>query len=192
MKMMPPPIIAETKIARTMLPGSRYCTYGTYGIDLDDRQRRRGRDARRGQRVDCSGRSMPPSVPSSVADGELVGVVLDQRQARVGAGQHLAREVRRDVQHAADLAVAQVVRAPPPGRCRRSVSNGARVGRHRLEHLLQLHRRHAVVLVDDADLEVLHLAAEGVAQHDELHHRHDHRDDDQSWGCAGSGAGRVR
>ena len=31
MKMMPPPIITIMKIDITIDPGSRYCTYGTYG-----------------------------------------------------------------------------------------------------------------------------------------------------------------
>ncbi len=42
-----------------------------------------------------------------------------------------------------------------------------------------LHGRHAAVLVDDADLQVLDLPAEGVAEDDELHQRHEQRHDDE-------------
>ena len=42
-----------------------------------------------------------------------------------------------------------------------------------------LHRRHAVILIDDRQLQVLDVAAEGVAEHDQLHEREDHRHDDQ-------------
>ena len=110
--------------------------------------------------------------------GELVGVVLDERDARGGPGEHLTREIRRDVQHAIDPAVAQV----PQGGRLVGVGNGverAGVGGDRLKHLLQFDGGDAVVLVHHADLEVLDLAAKGVAEHDQLHQGHDHRNDDQ-------------
>ncbi len=44
---------------------------------------------------------------------------------------------------------------------------------------LHFDRRHAVVLVHDADLKILDLSAEGVAEHDQLHQRHDDRNDHQ-------------
>ena len=45
--------------------------------------------------------------------------------------------------------------------------------------LAHAHRRHAVVLIDDGDLQVLDVAAERVAEHDQLHDREDQRHDDQ-------------
>ncbi|MEZ5285077.1 MAG: hypothetical protein R2712_09765 [Vicinamibacterales bacterium] len=45
--------------------------------------------------------------------------------------------------------------------------------------LTHLDRRHAVVLVHDGHGEVAHVAAEGVAQHDELDQREDERHDDE-------------
>ena len=61
---------------------------------------------------------------------------------------------------------------------------GAGVGGHGLEHLLQLDRRHAVVVVHHPDLEMLDLAAEGVAQDDQLDERHDHGHDHQGGAAA--------
>ena len=51
---------------------------------------------------------------------------------------------------------------------------GFGIGGDGLEHLVQFDRRNAVVLVHDADLEVLYLPAERIAEHDELHERHEH------------------
>ena len=48
-----------------------------------------------------------------------------------------------------------------------------------ISKLADLDRRHAVVLIDDGNLQVLDVAAEGVAEHDKLDERHDHRHDDQ-------------
>ena len=54
-----------------------------------------------------------------------------------------------------------------------------RARRGGLGQLADLDRRHAVVLIDDGDLQVLDVAAEGIAEHDQLDERHDHRHDDQ-------------
>src|SRR5207248_1096502 len=50
--------------------------------------------------------------------------------------------------------------------------------------LADSHRWNAAVLVDDAHLQVLDVAAKSVAQHDELHDWKDHRYDDERWTAA--------
>ena len=90
-----------------------------------------------------------------------------------------AREVRRNRQHAVDAAVAQIVERLPLVGVVDDVE-GPRAGRRRRRASSRtLHRRHAVILIDDGQLQVLDVAAEGVAEHDELHERKDHRHDDQ-------------
>ena len=53
------------------------------------------------------------------------------------------------------------------------------IGRHRLEHFFEFDGRHAVILIHHANLKILDFAAKRIAQHDQLHQRHDHRNDDQ-------------
>ena len=57
--------------------------------------------------------------------------------------------------------------------------DGPRAGRGRERQLADAHRRHAVILIDDRQLEVLDVAAERVAEDDQLHEREHHRHDDQ-------------
>ena len=91
----------------------------------------------------------------------------------------LREKSRRDGQHAVDFAIAQILQR------RRLIVvghrvKGARIGGDGLEHFLQLERRHAVILIHDADLQVFDFAAKGIAEHDQLHQRHDDGDDNQN------------
>src|SRR5688572_23026189 len=52
-------------------------------------------------------------------------------------------------------------------------------GRDRVGELPYPDGWNAVILVDDRDPQVLHVAAERIPEHDELHDREDHRDDNQ-------------
>ena len=96
----------------------------------------------------------------------------------LGAGQDFAREIAAEFQHAVDLPLPQIAQR------RRGIGvghrvEGLRVGGDGLEHFLELHGGHAVVLIHHADVEMLDFAAKGIAQHDQLHQRHDHGNDDQ-------------
>ena len=93
--------------------------------------------------------------------------------------QDAPRKVRRDRQHAVDAAVAQIGERLRPESLYSIVSKVARAGGDGVGQLAHSHRRHAVVLIDDADLQVLDVAAERVAEDDELHEREDQRDDDE-------------
>jgi hypothetical protein len=103
----------------------------------------------------------------------------------VGAGQNLAREIGRNIQHAVDLPIAQVA-------VRRGLVavgdgvEGPGVDRDGLAHFFHLDGRNAVVLIDDANAQVLDFSPEGVAKDDELNQRHDHRDDDEDGAAAKS------
>ena len=98
----------------------------------------------------------------------MIGIVLDQRDARIRSREDLARKLRRNVQDAVDFAVAQIAQ----GRGLVAVGNRVKccgVGGDGLAHFLQFDRRHAVVFVHDAHLKILDFSAERVAEHDELH-----------------------
>ena len=70
----------------------------------------------------------------------------------------LMRPLRRSASACALIAVVDRVECPRAG--------GDRVGQ-----LAHPHRRHAVVLIDDADLQVLDVPAERVAEDHQLHER---------------------
>ena len=64
---------------------------------------------------------------------------------------------------------------------------GLRAARDGHGQLAHADGRHAAVLIDDGNLQVLDVAAERVAQHDELHERH-HPDHDDQHGAAAEAA----
>ena len=66
-----------------------------------------------------------------------------------------------------------------PGSAYSTVSTVFAPGRDGRGHLADPDRGHAVVLVDDREPQVLDVAAESVAQHDELDDREDERHDDE-------------
>ncbi len=147
-------------------------------IDLDDVEVGVGRDARRRDRRRVVGADEAADDAGHRRRDEGVGVVFDERDSRVVLREHAPREVRRDGQHAVQLAVAQV---PQRGSLVAVVDGveGPRARRDRLAHLLDVHGGDAVVGRHDPELQVLDVAAEGVAEHDQLHEREDHRDDDE-------------
>ena len=117
-------------------------------------------------------------LPTSVPDTKLS--VLSSISASCGSfcGVHPAREVGRDGQHAVDAPVAQVL----DGLALIAVVHGfegARPGGNRARQLANPDRRQPAILIDDADLQVLDVAAEGIAEDDELHDRHDQHHDDE-------------
>ena len=61
---------------------------------------------------------------------------------------------------------------------------GFGVGGDGVEHFLEADGGEAVVLVDDADLEVFEVAAEGIAEDDELGEGHDDGDHDEGGAAA--------
>ena len=111
-------------------------------------------------------------------EDEVVGVVGDQGDAWRVALQRTAREAGRNDQGAVDPAVAQVRQRRAAVRVVHEVDR-VRARRHRVRQLADADRRHAVVLIDDGQLEVLDVAAERIAEDDQLHEREDHRHDDQ-------------
>ena len=173
------------KIDMTIEPGSRYCTYGHVGIDLDDVERRLRRHPRRvGRQVERRARRLP-TCPTSVAETKLSVLSSISASLRLVALEHAAREIRRNREHAVDAAVAQIGQRL----ARVGVVDGlerARAGGHRAGQLADPHRRQPVILVDDPDLEVLDVAAEGVAEDAELDDRQHHRHDDQHRAAAES------
>ena len=106
---------------------------------------------------------------------EVVGVVDDERDARMVLLVDAARILRRNDDGAIELAVAHVLHrlliavVVRPGLKVRALDCTA------VERLADLHRLRAVVLIDHAQPRVFDLAAEGIAQHDELHQRKHHR-----------------
>ncbi len=91
----------------------------------------------------------------------------------------LTRPFRRSVRACpwSAYSIVSIVCAPDGGR------------RRQLAHL---DRGHAVILIDDRHLEVLDVAAEGVAEHDQLHDRKDHRHRRSATDCVGIAAARAR
>jgi hypothetical protein len=104
---------------------------------------------------------------------EVVAVVDDQRDLRAVLLVHAARILRRDNHSALDFSVANVV-----ARAGLVVvvdgQEGAHVGAHRVESLPDLQRLRATILIDDTEARIFYLAAERIAQHDELHQRKNH------------------
>ena len=109
---------------------------------------------------------------------EVVGVVLDEGDAGLVSFEHTPRKLRRNRQHAVDAAVSKIgERLSGIG-----VLDGvdrSRPGRGCRGQLPHLDGRHTMVLIDHADFQMLDVAPEGVAQHDELYDRKDHRHDDE-------------
>src|SRR5262249_16931537 len=56
---------------------------------------------------------------------------------------------------------------------------GSRVSGDCLEHLFEFYHLETMIHIHDTDLEMLHFAAKCVAQHDELHERQNHRDENK-------------
>jgi hypothetical protein len=180
MKMMPPPIITIMKIDITMEPGSS--TDMGRRVHLDDVERRLRRHPRGGRRL-VVGEQHRVERPRQRAGDHVVGVVLDQRHARLVLDEYPPREFRRNRQHAVDAAVAQVAdRLSFVGVVEQI--DRLRAGRCRLRKLADLHRGQAMILVDDSHLQMLDVAAKRVAEDHELHEREDHRHDDQDRAAA--------
>ena len=109
---------------------------------------------------------------------DVVGVVDDERDAGMILLVNAARVFRRNDDGAVELAGAHVFH----GLLVAVVGNGSegvRVGLDRGQSFANFHRLRALILIDDAEACVLDLAAEGVAQHDELdqwkHHGYQHQ-----------------
>ena len=103
----------------------------------------------------------------------MVRIVLHQGDAGVDAREDLAGKLRRNVEHAVDFSDPQIV----DGEGAVVIIDGGEgfgVGGDGLEHFVQFDGGNAVVLIHDADLEVFDFSTEGVAEHDQLHERHDH------------------
>ncbi len=146
-------------------------------IDFDDRQAHVGGRARR-HAVAVVRAEQRRHAARERGRAELIRVVLYQCDRRTLACKQVTREVRRDRDDAVDAAFAQIdQRAALVGVGHRFVR--ARIGRDSLQHRVELHGRHVPVVIDDADLEVLDLAAERVAEDHELHQRHRERHDDE-------------
>ncbi len=122
-------------------------------------------------------------VPASVAETKLS--VLSEISATRGwfFDSDAPREIRRNGQHAVDAAVAQVAQRHPGVRVVDQIDR-PRAGRDGAGQLTDPDRRHAVVLVDDRQLQMLDVAAEGVAEDDQLGEREDHRHHDQERAAA--------
>ena len=117
-------------------------------------------------------------MPAERGRHEPVGVVLDQRDARVVLVEDAPREVGRNGEHAVEMAVTERSHGVADVAVWIDLER-PRARRHRTRHLPQLDRRHAAVLIDHAELEMAHGAPERVAEDHELDDGHDQRHDDQ-------------
>ena len=150
---------------------------GNVRIHLDHVERGLGGDARAGHRL-VEGADERADVRGQRRRHEAVAVVLNQRDAGRILRQDPSRVVGRYGQDAVDASIAQVVERLSLVGVRRGVERPG-VGGDGLRQLVDTHGRHPVIVIDDAQLEVLDVAAEGIAKDDELDQREDQRDDNE-------------
>ena len=98
--------------------------------------------------------------------------------ARVQSSKNLARKLRRNVEQRVDPAIAQIAHGDAFIVVGNRVERGS-VDGDGLAHLAHFNRGDAVVLIDDTHMKMFDLSAKGVAEHDQLHQRHDDRNDHQ-------------
>jgi hypothetical protein len=152
------------------------------GIQLDDIKACRGEGALFLRLLVEAGHQSPDRRRHRRRD-EVVRVVLDDREPGLPRTEDALRIIRRDGQHAIDAAGAKGVERRAFVAVRHGVER-LRVGGDGTGQLSHPHRRHAAVLIDDRDRQVPHVAAEGVAEHDQLHQWKDQRHDDQQRAAA--------
>jgi hypothetical protein len=113
---------------------------------------------------------------------ELIAVVDDHAKLGILSGVKAARKLRRNDERAFEASLANVFAGADLVGVRHG-AEGADVGLHGVESLIDAHCLGTVILIDDGYAGIADFSTEGVAEDDELHERHDHGGDHECRGA---------